>query len=235
MTERADPAPLAAEAGPAALAACPHLVSVDGPWHAATPSRAHRCRLLATGRPTLERQQAHCLGPAHLECPTWVEAHGVAGPPSRPGPFVATAPVVLEGPGLGLTADAAGRRLTVPVTLIIAAAALGAFVLARGPLSPGTTGAGEDGPPATPGPSVVAATAGPTASATPAATARPAATPIATPVPEATPRPTTYKVRAGDTLTAIAARFGTSVAELAALNGIKNTSLIRVGQVLRLP
>ena len=46
----------------------PHLVSVDGPWHAATPSRAHRCRLLTEGRPTLDRQREHCLsaGPRRL-------------------------------------------------------------------------------------------------------------------------------------------------------------------------
>jgi LysM repeat protein len=51
----------------------------------------------------------------------------------------------------------------------------------------------------------------------------------------ATPRPTTYKVRSGDNLSAIAARFGTTVAELSALNNIENPSLIRVGQVLKLP
>jgi LysM repeat protein len=42
-------------------------------------------------------------------------------------------------------------------------------------------------------------------------------------------------VRPGDTLSAIAVRFGTTVRELAALNDISNPSLIRVGQVLRLP
>jgi LysM repeat protein len=36
-------------------------------------------------------------------------------------------------------------------------------------------------------------------------------------------------------MTAIASRFGTTVAELSALNNIANPSLIRVGQVLRLP
>jgi LysM repeat protein len=42
-------------------------------------------------------------------------------------------------------------------------------------------------------------------------------------------------VRSGDTMTAIAARFGTTVAEISALNNIANPSLIRVGQVLKLP
>jgi peptidoglycan endopeptidase LytE len=43
----------------------------------------------------------------------------------------------------------------------------------------------------------------------------------------------TYTVQAGDTLSSIAARFGTSFQALAALNGIANPNLIEVGQVLR--
>jgi len=44
----------------------------------------------------------------------------------------------------------------------------------------------------------------------------------------------TYTVKSGDTLSAIAARYGTSVAAIASLNGIKNPDVIGVGQVLRL-
>lgn len=44
----------------------------------------------------------------------------------------------------------------------------------------------------------------------------------------------TYTVRAGDTLSSIAARFGTSYMTLASINGIANPNLIQVGQVLRL-
>lgn len=43
----------------------------------------------------------------------------------------------------------------------------------------------------------------------------------------------TYTVRSGDTLSSIAARFGTSYQSLASLNGIANPNLIEVGQVLR--
>jgi len=55
------------------------------------------------------------------------------------------------------------------------------------------------------------------------------------PAPTPTPGPSdTYIVRPGDTLSAIALRFGTSAFELARLNGIVNPSLIYVGQELRL-
>ncbi|MGV3623967.1 MAG: LysM peptidoglycan-binding domain-containing protein [Archangium sp.] len=45
----------------------------------------------------------------------------------------------------------------------------------------------------------------------------------------------TYRVRAGDTLSGIAGRYGTTVSALASLNGISNPNLIHVGQVLRIP
>jgi putative chitinase len=45
----------------------------------------------------------------------------------------------------------------------------------------------------------------------------------------------TYRVRPGDTLSALAARFGTSVSALASLNGIANPNVLYAGQLLRLP
>ncbi len=54
--------------------------------------------------------------------------------------------------------------------------------------------------------------------------------------PAPTPASTSsYTVARGDTLSAIAARFRTSVAALAAANRIANVSFIRVGQVLTIP
>ena len=47
------------------------------------------------------------------------------------------------------------------------------------------------------------------------------------------PATNTYTVRSGDTLSSIAAKFGTSYQTLASLNGISNPNLIYVGQVLR--
>lgn len=46
--------------------------------------------------------------------------------------------------------------------------------------------------------------------------------------------PNTYTVKSGDTLTSIAAKYGTSVAALVRLNDIKNKNLIYVGQILKI-
>jgi cell wall-associated NlpC family hydrolase len=63
-----------------------------------------------------------------------------------------------------------------------------------------------------------------------------AATPMASPsVPaEGHSSGGTYTVVAGDTLSSIAARFGTTYQALAQINGIANPNVIRVGEVLRL-
>ncbi|WP_270737744.1 LysM peptidoglycan-binding domain-containing protein [Streptococcus anginosus] len=56
--------------------------------------------------------------------------------------------------------------------------------------------------------------------------------PAVTPAPAA-PSSSTYTVQAGDTLSGIAAFYGTSYQELAAINGIANPDLIYPGQVLQ--
>jgi LysM repeat protein len=54
--------------------------------------------------------------------------------------------------------------------------------------------------------------------------------------PAAPPMPTIeYEVQRGDTLTAIAARFGTTVEALARLNRLQNANLILYGSTLRVP
>lgn len=45
----------------------------------------------------------------------------------------------------------------------------------------------------------------------------------------------TYKVRRGDTVGKIAAKFGSSVSEVKALNNLRNASSIRIGQLLQVP
>lgn len=55
-----------------------------------------------------------------------------------------------------------------------------------------------------------------------------------TPAPTPT-SPRTYTVQAGDTLTAIAIKFGTTIAAIAQANNLTNIDQIRVGQVLKIP
>ena len=58
---------------------------------------------------------------------------------------------------------------------------------------------------------------------------------VTTPTPATSATPATYRVQPGDTLSAIAARFGTSVGAIAAANGIADPNLIDAGQVLTIP
>jgi LysM repeat protein len=58
--------------------------------------------------------------------------------------------------------------------------------------------------------------------------------PTGTPPPPPTGPITTYVVQSGDTLGAIAARFGTTVNELVSLNALLNPNYIYVGQVLQI-
>jgi len=55
------------------------------------------------------------------------------------------------------------------------------------------------------------------------------------PEPVPNPNPKTYTIVSGDSLSSIAAKFGTTVAKLMTLNGIVNADRVRIGQVLKLP
>lgn len=79
----------------------------------------------------------------------------------------------------------------------------------------------------------------PTVCPTVCPTATPTVCPMATPTvcptacPTMCPTSCTHIVQRGETLTSIAARFGTTVFALVRLNGISNPNLIFVGQCLR--
>jgi LysM repeat protein len=77
------------------------------------------------------------------------------------------------------------------------------------------------------------ATIAPPPTSTPAPTQAPAAVPTQPPAPA--PVTTRYVVQRGDTLSAIARRYGLTTAALAAANGITNVNFIYSGQVLTIP
>ena len=110
--------------------------------------------------------------------------------------------------------------------------------LAKGPTTVSvlqTPGAGTptvtivwDMPTFTPTPQVLA-------SRTPTSTSQPG---VAPPTPTAVPAPggtITHKVEWGDTLYALAARYGTTVSAIVAANNLPNPNFIRVGQTLIIP
>ena len=96
---------------------------------------------------------------------------------------------------------------------------------------------------ARPSPSVVpTGTPGisPTPGGTPGISPTPGGTPEATPTPE--PSPTAelpefeeYTVQQGDSLSSIAAQFGTTADELARINGITDPNTLDIGQKLQVP
>lgn len=60
------------------------------------------------------------------------------------------------------------------------------------------------------------------------------AKPAPSPAPAQTPEAKTHTVKSGETLSGIAAKYGTTYQSLAAINGITNPNLIYAGQVLKL-
>ncbi len=90
-------------------------------------------------------------------------------------------------------------------------------------------------------PTPIPPTATPTPTPTATATPRPATptprpyTPPPTPTPTATPTPLIYTVEQGDTLLAIARRFGVSVQLLQEVNGIVDPRRLQIGQPLIIP
>ena len=132
------------------------------------------------------------------------------------------------------------RSLAGPAAAVVVVLAALAVLAAR---LPGTAGPS----PAVHSPlATVAAAVSQPPTVAPAVVASPAATTVALPPPPTpspapvTPQPssaatTTYRVKAGDTLSAIAARFGVSVSALQQANGITDPRLLRIGQVLQIP
>ena len=242
---------------PASKAICPFLLAADGQWRSSSPAREHRCTAVAP--PSIlaaDKQRRLCLTTDHDGCATYLVATGHAGREagslqpshrvtrSSGRDFVRTAPLVLDHGRLpvSVAAVAAERGLGQVALLGLLAIAFAAILIARLSSGSGDRGGIVTGS-STPEPGVVVAE--PSSSTTPLPTAAGSAVPSpsqpqasVTPAASATPVATsrsTYKVRSGDTLSGIAATFGTTVDVLTQLNDIKDASSLRIGQVLQLP
>jgi LysM repeat protein len=244
---------------------CPYLVAGSGGWRSAFPDRDQRCGAMVPPAPLLaEKQRQLCLVAEHETCAVYLVASelidGQDGPAADGGsllwPPARTVPLVLEparrrlpagpfrGPRTGGQVVLAGLMVIALVIIIVTRAA---------PSPTGGDGASPRAGAAGASPSVIGnsasgaapATASPTTIASPSPSLTPspplasaAPTPVRTPRATASPVPTgsqRYTVSSGDTLSSIAARFGTTVKAIAKLNGITNPRLIRPGQVLLIP
>ncbi len=131
------------------------------------------------------------------------------------------------------------RQLAGPGAALIVVVAALAVLAAR---LPGVGPAAADASPS-PRSSVIASASRlpvttPAASVQASATAAPPPSPSPTVAPSTSPTtvPTrTYRVKPGDTLSAIAARYGVTVADLQQVNNIKDPRFLQVGQVLKIP
>jgi LysM repeat protein len=224
---------------------CPYLLVATGHWRNAEPSREHVCAALADPVPVgLETQRRLCFAD-HTACTRYqdaVAAYRAAVPLVPLRPIARTTPVVIDRgrPPIPVPNVADRRTIGQAVLALAMIAAVGAVLVAR--LNPS---AGTDAASASPGPSssaVAVASPTPAPSSTVAPTLSPSPPPSPTPAPTARPTATptrsagqTYTVKSGDTLSAIAARFGTTVKAIQDLNNIKDPSLIRTGQVIKIP
>lgn len=133
------------------------------------------------------------------------------------------------------------RWPAIPAVLLVAtlfALALSGFRSGVPTIAVATASPGAPTTTSTPTPTPAPPSATPTGTPAPAPTPSappPTPTPTAVPTPKPAPAVRTYRVQSGDTLGAIAARFGVTVSALANLNNISDPSLLPIGQVLRIP
>jgi LysM repeat protein len=229
---------------------CPFLVADEGTWRSAYAAREHRCGAVQPPAPlAVAKQRQLCLLAAHEGCATYLAARAVAddAAPATPGDDGAALwqgsappPLVLEpARRMGALPTAAAKSGGSAALVGLMVVAFLVLVLAR-IQSPGAPGV-------TPGPSLAAVAA---------ATISPIATPDASPSgtvpspapngsgsstaatdrpPEATAEPKRYRVKSGDTLISIAARYDTTARKVMAANGISDPRALKVGQVLIIP
>jgi LysM repeat protein len=238
------PANAAAAANPAV---CPYLGLVDDPrTHFAFATTAHRCHSGAHPEPIeVSHQGALCLSADYAACQRYVLPTAVgAGLAVAPRP--AEAPIAHVGTRVRWRSGPDGRRrLVVRAGVVLVAvltlAIFAAVILGQGGFKfggpAGVAGSSPTTSLASPAASPTASLASPTGSPqpTPTASSAPTSGPTASPTGSVAALPTTHIVRRGETLTSIARLYGVTLAALEKANGIKDPSLITVGQRLIIP
>jgi LysM repeat protein len=223
---------------------CPYLAAADGAWRSASVTREHRCGAITPPAPiAAEKQRRLCLTAEHPTSATFEAAraarqHAPERLPTLPRPLARTTPVVLDHGRIAIAVPAlrTDRTTGQAVLIVLMALAFAAIVLAR--VTGGVPASATD---ASPSPRATAqASGGPSlsASGSPSATGTSASATTGSGGSGAPSSPvlsTTYKVKAGDTLIGIAAKFGTTPKAISTLNGITNASNLKVGQVLQIP
>lgn len=211
----------------------------------------HRCHAEVPSLPLDRQQQARvCLTPGFERCERFLQhAARTGGIRPRPTPFgdglVSTRLLLTPEPAwrgiAGRTRRARTGRamgLAAGALLLVAGGVAVASTLSG---APEATGGAVGLPTPSPRPTATPTprpTPTPTVAATPVPTAAPTPTPPVTPAPTPPPTPTpvrTYVVQEGDTLSTIAAAFGTSVSAIQEANGISDPNLITIGQTLVIP
>jgi LysM repeat protein len=216
----------------------------------------HRCHAEDPPMPLDRGMQAQlCLVAAHERCERYIgfaRRSGAAAPgrSAIADGLVTTRLLIAPQPAWrGIAGRGRGTR---PGPLLAAGAGMlavgiGAAAVAGGMLDAPPQATVTPSPSATPRPTAdptrrATPTAEPTPTPTPSPTPSPTpvpATPVPTPIPTAAPPPPpaqqTYTVQQGDTLAAIAQRFGTTTTAIQQANGIEDPNEIFIGQVLVIP
>jgi hypothetical protein len=239
-------------------AVCPFLaLAADGRSVVEAPDPAHRCHAEDPPGPIERSYQARvCLTDAHPQCERYLARtdlpqHRELARAAIGDGLVSTRPVLAPEPAWHGFAGRArvGRRggIAALAALVVLLAVTGLAAAVGGlrwpdvqPPAAGFASAGPSEPP-TPTPSprptprvTPAASPSPTPTVTP--TVAPTAVPTVAPTPVPTPPPQqTYVVQQGDTLAAIAQRYGVTVAAIQEANGIEDPDEIIIGQVLVIP
>jgi hypothetical protein len=250
----ASPADVDAD-GPAIADICPYLLASRGGWRSASPNRDHRCTAVdPPASLAIDKQKRLCLVAEHAACPAFRGARAARASMLAPGldpsvvaaadaarrPVPRTTAVILERPRIIGGRSVLGGDWPLAQAALVALMIVAFVVVLVARLSPTQpTGAVP----------LATATASPSASLEPLPTFAPTPVPpseepsssVPPPSPSAAPTPppapayrTKYRVRAGDTLIAIAARYGTTVSVIKRLNGISGSNL-RIGQILKIP